>query len=65
MSYYKALAVKMVANLSDEARERLDDAYPVIVHALLAHQEQQQLANTALPRLISLLEAICRALSIW
>ncbi len=51
---------KMVANLSDEARERLDDAYPVIVHALLAHQEQQQLANTALPRFISLLEAICR-----
>ncbi|WP_261868954.1 bifunctional [glutamate--ammonia ligase]-adenylyl-L-tyrosine phosphorylase/[glutamate--ammonia-ligase] adenylyltransferase [Psychrobacter sp. JCM 18901] len=51
---------KMVANLSDEARGRLDDAYPVIVHALLAHQEQQQLANTALPRLISLLEAICR-----
>lgn len=51
---------KMVANLSDEARERLDDAYPVIIHALLAHQEQQQLANTALPRLIALLEAICR-----
>ena len=51
---------KMIANLSDEARERLDDAYPVIVHALLAHQEQQQLANTALPRLIALLEAICR-----
>ena len=51
---------KMVANLSDEARERLDDAYPVIIHALLAHQAQQQLANTALPRLITLLEAICR-----
>jgi glutamate-ammonia-ligase adenylyltransferase len=51
---------KLVANLSEEARERLDDAYPVIVHALLAHQDQQQLANTALPRLISLLEAICR-----
>ena len=51
---------KMVANLSDEARERLDAAYPVIVHALLAHQEQQQLANTALPRLLALLEAICR-----
>ena len=51
---------KMVANLSDEARSRLDAAYPVIVHALLAHQEQQQLANTALPRLIALLEAICR-----
>ena len=51
---------KLVANLSDEARERLDEAYPVIVHALLAHQEQQQLANIALPRLIALLEAICR-----
>ncbi|MEN6670625.1 bifunctional [glutamate--ammonia ligase]-adenylyl-L-tyrosine phosphorylase/[glutamate--ammonia-ligase] adenylyltransferase [Psychrobacter sp. B38] len=51
---------KMVANLTDEARERLDAAYPVIVRALLAHQEQQQLANTALPRLIALLEAICR-----
>ncbi|MGP4715081.1 bifunctional [glutamate--ammonia ligase]-adenylyl-L-tyrosine phosphorylase/[glutamate--ammonia-ligase] adenylyltransferase [Psychrobacter sp. T6-6] len=51
---------KMVVNLSEEARERLDDAYPVIVHALLAHQEQQKLANAALPRLISLLEAICR-----
>ena len=53
-------ASKMVANLSDEARERLDDAYPVVVHALLAHQEQLRLANTALPRLINLLEAICR-----
>lgn len=51
---------KMVANLSGEARERLDNAYPVIVHALLAHQAQQQLANTALPRLLALLEAICR-----
>ena len=51
---------KMVANLSDEARGRLNAAYPVILYALLAHQEQQQLANTALPRLINLLEAICR-----
>lgn len=51
---------KMIANLSDEARERLDDAYPVIIHALLSHQEQQQLANSALPRLITLLEAISR-----
>lgn len=51
---------KMVANLSDEAKVRLNDAYPVVVHALLAHQEHQQLANIALPRLITLLEAICR-----
>ncbi|MGP4788447.1 bifunctional [glutamate--ammonia ligase]-adenylyl-L-tyrosine phosphorylase/[glutamate--ammonia-ligase] adenylyltransferase [Psychrobacter sp. 1Y11] len=51
---------KMIANLSEEARERLDDAYPVVIHALLSHQEQQQLANSALPRLITLLEAISR-----
>lgn len=51
---------KIVANLSGEAKTRLNNAYPVIVHALLAHQEQQQLANSALPRLITLLEAICR-----
>ncbi|MGO1966341.1 MAG: bifunctional [glutamate--ammonia ligase]-adenylyl-L-tyrosine phosphorylase/[glutamate--ammonia-ligase] adenylyltransferase [Moraxellaceae bacterium] len=50
---------KLVKNLSDEARGRLDDAYPVVVHALLAH-EDKQLANSALPRLIDLLEAICR-----
>lgn len=51
---------KMVANLSAEARVRLEEAYPVILHALLTHEAQQQLANTALPRLIHLLEAICR-----
>lgn len=51
---------KMVANLSKEARERLDKAYPVLVHALLAQEDHQQLANVALPRLLTLLEAICR-----
>lgn len=51
---------KMVANLSEEARERLDDAYPVLVHALLVHEAKQGLANVVLPRLIDLLEAICR-----
>lgn len=51
---------KMVANLTDEARERLDKAYPVIVHALLAQESQKQLANVAVPRLITLLEAISR-----
>jgi len=51
---------KMVASLSEEAKERLDDAYPVLVHALLVHEEQQGLANVALPRLINLMEAICR-----
>ena len=51
---------KMIANLSVEARSRLDTAYPIILHALLAHQKQQQLANQALPRLLTLIEAICR-----
>ncbi len=51
---------KIIANLSPEARSRLDAAYPIILHALLAHQKQQQLANKALPRLITLLEAISR-----
>ena len=59
-SLQKFWSSKMVANLSKEARERLDRAYPVLVHALLAQEERQNLANVALPRLITLLEAICR-----
>lgn len=51
---------KMVSNLSEEARERLDSAYPVIVHALLTYQDKRPLINAAIPRLIALLEAICR-----
>ena len=51
---------KMVSNLSEEARERLDSAYPVIVHALLTYEDKRPLVNAALPRLIALLEAICR-----
>ncbi|SJM72594.1 bifunctional [glutamate--ammonia ligase]-adenylyl-L-tyrosine phosphorylase/[glutamate--ammonia-ligase] adenylyltransferase [Psychrobacter piechaudii] len=51
---------KMVANLSEEARGRLDDAYPVLVHALLEHEKTQGLANVAFPRLLDLIEAICR-----
>lgn len=49
---------KLVQNLSEEAKNRLKTAYPVIVHALLHAQSEQ--ANLALPRLITLLEAICR-----
>lgn len=51
---------KMVANLSEEARGRLDEAYPVLVHALLEHEKTQGLANVAFPRLLDLVEAICR-----
>lgn len=51
---------KMVANLSEEARGRLDEAYPVLVHALIEHEKTQGLANIAFPRLLDLIEAICR-----
>ena len=51
---------KMVTNLSEEAKERLNAAYPVIVHALLTYEDKRPLVNAALPRLIALLEAICR-----
>lgn len=51
---------KMVGNLSEEARERLDTVYPVMVQALLEHETKTQHANMALPRLLTLLEAICR-----
>ncbi len=53
------LQSKMVKSLSPEAKSRFDAAYPVIVHALLS-QPEPKLINTALPRLIDLLEAICR-----
>ncbi|MDO5769394.1 MAG: bifunctional [glutamate--ammonia ligase]-adenylyl-L-tyrosine phosphorylase/[glutamate--ammonia-ligase] adenylyltransferase [Psychrobacter sp.] len=51
---------KMVANLTDEAKVRLNDAYPVLVHALLSQEAQYPLVNVVIPRLITLLEAICR-----
>ncbi|WP_019671969.1 bifunctional [glutamate--ammonia ligase]-adenylyl-L-tyrosine phosphorylase/[glutamate--ammonia-ligase] adenylyltransferase [Psychrobacter lutiphocae] len=51
---------KLVQNLSPEAKNRLDTAYPVLVHALLEHESKQGMANVALPRLLNLLEAICR-----
>ena len=51
---------KLVKNLSEEARTRLDEAYPVLLHALIEHERKQGLVNLALPRLITLLEAICR-----
>ncbi len=51
---------KLVANLSEEARERLDNAYPLMARALIKHEKETGQANIAVPRLITLLEAICR-----
>lgn len=51
---------KLVQGLSSEARERLDKVYPILVQALIAHEHKTNQANVALPRLIKLLESICR-----
>lgn len=53
---------KLVQSLDEEPKSRLDAAYPIILHALLEHAKQdgEQRANLAVPRLITLLESICR-----
>ncbi|MFB6349343.1 bifunctional [glutamate--ammonia ligase]-adenylyl-L-tyrosine phosphorylase/[glutamate--ammonia-ligase] adenylyltransferase [Moraxella sp. ZJ142] len=52
---------RLVASLDDVSKERLNQAYPIIWHALLMHaQRNGDEAMAALPRLIGLLEAICR-----
>ncbi|WII96215.1 bifunctional [glutamate--ammonia ligase]-adenylyl-L-tyrosine phosphorylase/[glutamate--ammonia-ligase] adenylyltransferase [Moraxella haemolytica] len=53
---------KLVASLDDEPKSRLDAAYPIILHALLEHAKSDgaKRADVAVPRLIVLLESICR-----
>ncbi|OOR91559.1 bifunctional glutamine synthetase adenylyltransferase/deadenyltransferase [Moraxella caviae] len=53
---------KLVKGLESEAKSRLEAAYPIILHALLEHAKQDgsARADLAVPRLIALLEAICR-----
>ncbi|WP_114800796.1 bifunctional [glutamate--ammonia ligase]-adenylyl-L-tyrosine phosphorylase/[glutamate--ammonia-ligase] adenylyltransferase [Moraxella canis] len=53
---------RLVMGLDDVAKDRLNQAYPIILHALLTHAEKDgaESAKIALPRLIALLEAICR-----
>lgn len=53
---------RLVTSLDDVAKDRLKNAYPIILHALSNHAKQNgvQAASEALPRLIELLEAICR-----
>lgn len=55
------LRSRLVASLDDEPKRRLDLAYPVLLHALLQHAKtDSHQADLAVPRLIALLEAICR-----
>ncbi|MCL1622715.1 bifunctional [glutamate--ammonia ligase]-adenylyl-L-tyrosine phosphorylase/[glutamate--ammonia-ligase] adenylyltransferase [Moraxella sp. Tifton1] len=53
---------KLVKSLEAEPKSRLDAAYPIIMHALLEHAKQDGVAQAdlAVPRLIALLESICR-----
>lgn len=53
---------RLVASLDEVSKERLNLAYPIILHALLTHAQQDGAASAivVLPRLIGLLEAICR-----
>ncbi len=53
---------KLVTSLEHEARARLDGAYPILLHALYHHANNDgiEMANQAVPRLITLLESICR-----
>lgn len=56
------MSSRLVTGLDDVAKDRLNQAYPIILHALLTHAQKggAELAKIALPRLIALLEAICR-----
>lgn len=58
---------KLVKNLTEESRNRLDLAFPVLMESLLIYEQNCQKnphygngANVVLPRLLNLLEAICR-----
>ncbi len=51
---------EMVDELSDEAKQRLQRAYPVIIHALVQFLMQEGRGELVVPRLIALLEAVCR-----
>ncbi|WFF39527.1 bifunctional [glutamate--ammonia ligase]-adenylyl-L-tyrosine phosphorylase/[glutamate--ammonia-ligase] adenylyltransferase [Moraxella nasibovis] len=53
---------KLVKSLDAEPKSRLDAARPIILHALLEHAKSDGAprADVAVPRLIALLESICR-----
>lgn len=53
---------RLVTGLDDEPKTRLQTAYPILLQALLTHAQTAgvERASVALPRLIALLEAICR-----
>ncbi|MFW2177033.1 MULTISPECIES: bifunctional [glutamate--ammonia ligase]-adenylyl-L-tyrosine phosphorylase/[glutamate--ammonia-ligase] adenylyltransferase [unclassified Moraxella] len=55
----------LVKKLSQEARSRLDTAYPLLVNALLQPTLEDEAVNVALPRLLNLLEAVSGRSIYW
>lgn len=51
---------KLITSLPDEAKTRLNTAYPILIHGLTQSNLTAEQINTALPRLLNLLEAVSR-----
>ncbi|MGP1571055.1 MAG: bifunctional [glutamate--ammonia ligase]-adenylyl-L-tyrosine phosphorylase/[glutamate--ammonia-ligase] adenylyltransferase [Moraxella sp.] len=55
------LQSKLVLSLDNEPKSRLKNAYPLLIHALVSYaQKDGEKAGVTVPRLLELLEAICR-----
>lgn len=51
---------KLITGLSDEAKNRLNTAYPILIEGLLRAELSDDAINVALPRMLTLLEAVSR-----
>ncbi len=51
---------KLITSLSEEAKMRLNAAFPILIHGLLHSGLDAEAVNVALPRLLTLLEAVSR-----
>ncbi|MGL5251988.1 MAG: bifunctional [glutamate--ammonia ligase]-adenylyl-L-tyrosine phosphorylase/[glutamate--ammonia-ligase] adenylyltransferase [Moraxella sp.] len=51
---------KLITGLSDEAKSRLNAAYPILINGLLQSGLSNEIINIALPRLLTLLESVSR-----
>ncbi len=51
---------KLIAGLSEEAKTRLNAAYPILINGLLHSDLSEDAINVALPRMLTLLEAVSR-----
>ena len=51
---------KLITGLSEEAKTRLNAAYPILINGLLHSGLSEDAINVALPRMLTLLEAVSR-----